>query len=111
MIKLSHLEQGLANSMKDQVVNVLGFAGHMASVAATQLYHCEANTQSQRTSMAVFQLSFMMDVEIQIAYNFSVSQNIIFSLILTFKDIKTFFIFLFWGLYKNRWQARFCPRL
>ena len=81
--------------MKDQVVNVLGFAGHMSSVAATQLYHCEAKTQSQRTSMAVFQLSFMMDVEIQIAYNFSVSQNIIFSLILTFKDIKTFFIFLF----------------
>ena len=81
----------------------------MASVAATQLYHCETNTQSQRTSMAVFQLNFMMDVEIQIAYNFSVSQNIIFSLILTFKDIKTFFNFLFWGLYKNRWQARFCP--
>lgn len=64
VIKLSHLEQGLANFMKDRVVNVLGFAGHMASVASTQVCHCETNTQSQRMSMAVFQLNFVMDAEI-----------------------------------------------
>ena len=50
--------------MKDQVVNVLGFAGHMASVASAQVCHCETNTQSQRMSMALFQLNFVMDAEI-----------------------------------------------
>lgn len=39
--KLILLEKGSANfSIKGQIVNILGFVGHLVSVAVTQLCHC-----------------------------------------------------------------------
>lgn len=43
----------------------------------------------------------MMDAEIRIAYDFYVSQNIIFALILTFKDIKTIYFFILRAVQKQ----------
>ena len=35
------VDQGLAHiSVKNQIVNILGFSGHMIPVSATQLRHC-----------------------------------------------------------------------
>lgn len=42
-----------------------------------------------------------MDAEIRIAYDFYVSQNIIFALILTFKDIKTIYFFILRAVQKQ----------
>lgn len=66
MMKLSHLEQGLADFRKDQAVNALGFAGHMAAVTSTQLGYCETDTQIQRTEHGCVSIKRMMDAETEL---------------------------------------------
>lgn len=52
------LDEGLANFVKRQIVNILVFAGHKVSVTTSQLYHC-SHKQTEKIcklmSVAVFQ--------------------------------------------------------
>lgn len=66
-------------SVRDQMVNPLGFVGHVASVAATCLCHCSTKTaiDSMSTSeRGCVPKPLHMDTKIWISYNFHVSWNI-----------------------------------
>lgn len=45
---LDYLGQGLQTfSVQGQIINILGFVGHVVSVATTQLYQCSEKQHTQ----------------------------------------------------------------
>ena len=65
-------------SVKDQIINILGFAGHRVSVSTTQFCHCSMKAAAEDTYMnersCVPMKCYLLDTEVQTSCNLHITK-------------------------------------